>query len=172
MSELISINGMNRNIQAEAKLQLGDFYLMTGEIWEATLLYSQVDKDFGEDILGHEARFRNAKLSYYNGDFDWAQAQFDVLKSSTSKLISNDALDLSVFILDNVGADSITAPLSLYSDAELLVFQNKYDEAIGKLDSITLLYPEHSLLDDIVYLRATRLVRKSKYLANANRIFM
>lgn len=166
LSELISINGMNRNIQAEAKLQLGDFYLMTGEIWEATLLYSQVDKDFGEDILGHEARFRNAKLSYYNGDFDWAQAQFDVLKSSTSKLISNDALDLSVFILDNVGADSMTAPLSLYSDAELLVFQNKYDEAIGKLDSITLLYPEHSLLDDIAYLKA-KIYRKRKEFTKA-----
>ena len=62
LQELIAMPGINRNIQAEAKLQLADFYLMTGEVWEATLLYSQVDKDFMEDVLGHEARFRNATV--------------------------------------------------------------------------------------------------------------
>jgi len=136
---------------------------MTGEVWEATLLYSQVDKDFGEDVLGHEARFRNAKLSYYNGDFDWAQAQFDVLKASTSKLISNDAIDLSVFILDNVGLDSITKPLAMYAQAELLVFQNKIDEAFSKLDSISTNYPEHGLLDDIAYLKAKIYTKRKDY---------
>lgn len=165
LKELVELNGINKNIQAEAKLQLGDFYLMTGEIWEATLLYSQVDKDFGEDILGHEARFRNAKLSYYHGDFDWAQAQFDVLKTSTSKLIANDALELSVFILDNT-ADSITAPLRYYADAELLVFQNKFDEAFAKLDSVTILFPDHTLMDDIAYLKA-KIYRKRKDYAKA-----
>lgn len=163
LNEMINLQGINRNIQAEAKLQLGDFYLMTGEVWEATLLYSQVDKDFGEDVLGHEARFRNAKLSYYNGDFDWAQAQFDVLKASTSKLISNDAIDLSVFILDNVGLDSITKPLAMYAQAELLVFQNKIDEAFSKLDSISTNYPEHGLLDDIAYLKAKIYTKRKDY---------
>lgn len=161
LNEVIDIPGVDRNLQAEAKLQLGDFDLMNGERWEATLLYSQVDKDFNEDILGHEARFRNAKLSYYNGDFEWAQAQFDVLKSSTSKLIANDALDLSVFIMENMGLDSNTAPLKLYANAELLVFQNKYAEAFTKLDSITILYPDHSLMDDIAYLKA-KIYRKRK----------
>ncbi len=160
LNELIALNGINKNIQAEAKLQLGDFYLMTGEIWEATLLYSQVDKDFVEDLLGHEARFRNAKLAYYNGDFDWAQAQFDVLKTSTSKLISNDALELSVFILDNT-EDSIITPLRYYAVAELLVFQNKFDEAFTRLDSVTLLFPDHTLMDDISYLKA-KIFRKRK----------
>lgn len=163
LSELINLPGVNRNVQAEAKLQLGDFYLMTGEIWDATLLYSQVDKDFGEDVLGHEARFRNAKLSYYNGDFDWAQAQFDVLKASTSKLISNDAIDLSVFILDNVGIDSITEPLAMYAQAELLIFQNKTKEAFAKLDSISSQYPEHGLIDDIAYLKARIYVKKKDF---------
>jgi hypothetical protein len=65
-----------------------------------------VDKAFKEETTGQEARFKNARLSYYNGDFQWSQAQFDVLKASTSKLISNDALDLSVFIMDNLNLDT------------------------------------------------------------------
>ncbi|MEM9821036.1 MAG: hypothetical protein AAF985_08185 [Bacteroidota bacterium] len=101
--EMIEYPGLKPNVRAKGKLNLADFYLMKGEIWEATLLYSQVDKAYKDDILGHEARFRNAKLSYYAGDFQWAQTQFDILKASTSKLIANDALDLSIFILDNLG---------------------------------------------------------------------
>ena len=108
LEEIVNLPGINNYVQANAKLDLGDYYLMSGEIWEATLLYSQVDKAFVEDLIGQDARFRNAKLSYYNGDFEWAQTQFDILKTSTSKLISNDALDLSIFIMDNLGLDSNT----------------------------------------------------------------
>src|SRR5690606_21660164 len=78
-----------------AKLQLGDYYVLAGKIWDASLTYSQVDKEFREDMLGEEARFRNAKLAYYRGDFEWAQAQLNVLKASTSELIANDAMYLS-----------------------------------------------------------------------------
>ncbi len=163
LNELIVLPGINKNVQAQAKLQLGDFYLMTGEIWEATLLYSQVDKDFMEDPLGHEARFRNARLAYYNNDFEWAQAQFDILKSSTSKLIANDALDLSAFIMENIGLDSSTAALSLYASADLLVFQNKFKEAFVKLDSILQVYPNHSLVDDVYYLKAKIYRQKKEY---------
>jgi tetratricopeptide (TPR) repeat protein len=154
LEEMIGYRQIDREVQSKAKLSLGDFYLIRGERWEATLLYSQVDKLYKDDILGHEARFKNAKLSYYFGDFDWAKAQFDVLKASTSKLISNDAIDMSVFIMDNTGLDSTTTALEMYAQAELLVFQNKYDEGFEKLDSIKMLFPEHPLEDDILYLKA------------------
>lgn len=154
LSEMIQYPGLNPNMKAEAKLSLADFYLMQGEIWEATLLYSQVDKDFKDDLLGHEARFRNAKLSYFAGDFQWAQTQFDVLKASTSKLIANDALDLSVFILDNLGLDTTEAALKLFSEADLLVFQNKFDQAFLKLDTLKKEFPGHSLEDDILYTKS------------------
>jgi TolA-binding protein len=113
-----------------------------------------VDKDFSEEILGQEARFKNAKLSYFNGDFEWAQAQFDILKSSTSKLIANDALDLSVFILENKDADSTGRALGLYSKAELMIFQNKFPDAFANLDSLQREFPEHTLQDDLVFLEA------------------
>jgi tetratricopeptide (TPR) repeat protein len=117
-------------------------------------MYSQVDKDFREDFLGEKARFKNALLSYYNGDFEWSQAQFDILKASTSKLISNDAIDRSIFILDNMGTDSIVVPLQMYAETELLIFQNKYDEALAKLAEIKNTYVVHPLRDDILYLEA------------------
>jgi tetratricopeptide (TPR) repeat protein len=154
LESLIEFPMLDAKTTAQAKLALGDFYLIKGERWEATLLYSQVDKAFKDDVTGHDARFKNAKLSYYFGDFDWAKAQFNVLKSSTSKLISNDAIDMDVFIMENTGMDSTTTALEAYAQAELLVFQNKYAEAFVKLDSIRKEFPEHSLEDDIFYLKA------------------
>ncbi|MEO0341102.1 MAG: tetratricopeptide repeat protein [Bacteroidota bacterium] len=163
LSELIEMPGLNTYIQSNAKLDLADCYLIKGEIWEATLLYSQVDKLYKDDLLGHEARYRNAKLSYFNGDFQWAQSQFDILKASTSKLIANDALDLSVFIMDNLGLDTTTRALGLYAEGELLVFQNRFDEAFAKMDTLTQEFPDHSLQDDIAYLKAGIFVKQRDY---------
>jgi tetratricopeptide (TPR) repeat protein len=153
LTEIVELPGVNEKVQARAKIALADYYLMQGEVWESTLLYSQVDKQFKEDLLGHEARFRNARLSYFRGDFEWAQSQFDVLKASTSRLIANDALDLSVFIMDNLGLDTTTAALQAYADAELLLFQNRHTEAFTALDQLVKDYPGHDLEDDVVYLR-------------------
>lgn len=154
LQELINISGVRKNLLNQSKLTLGDYYLMQGERWEATLLYSQVDKALKEAYLGELARFKNAKLSYFSGDFTWAQSQFDVLKASTSRLISNDAIDLSVFITDNLGLDSISTPMEMFAKAELLAFQNKYDEAFKMLADINSKYPDHGLADDIYYTTA------------------
>jgi len=149
LEEGLATPGIDPKSQAELKLDLGDIHVLNGEIWDASLLYSQVDLDFKQDMLGHEARLRNAKVSFYAGDFLWAQGQLDVLKASTSKLIANDAMELSLLISDNVGADSNSVPLSLYANAQLLTFQHRYDEALRELDSLTLTYPMHSLSDEV-----------------------
>lgn len=167
LTDVIAYPGLNARLQAEAKLSLGDFLLMGGEIWEATLLYSQVDKGFPDDLMGQEARFRNARLSYYAGDFQWAQSQFDVLKASTSKLIANDALDMSVFIMDNLGLDTTAVPLELYSRADLLVFQNRFEEAFLTLDTLLQQFPEHDLQDDVWYLEAKIFHKKQQFDAEA-----
>ncbi|MFN8277055.1 MAG: tetratricopeptide repeat protein [Chitinophagales bacterium] len=158
--ELVRMPGIPNNLKNQAKLSLGDFYLMTGDVWESTLLYSQVDKEEKDAPLGEEARFRNAKLSYYKGDFDWAQEQLKVLKASTSELIANDAINLSVFIIDNLGLDTITDPMERYARAELLMFQNKNEAAMKTLDTITYLYPGHALFDDIEYTKALLYVKQ------------
>lgn len=163
LDNVVGTPGVNSKTEARAKLSLADYYLMQGEVWESTLLYSQVDKKFKEDLLGHEARFRNARLSYFRGDFEWAQSQFDVLKASTSRLIANDALDLSVFIMDNLGLDTSALALQTYADAELLVFQNRFDEAFTKLDELKTAFPGHDLEDDIVYLKADIYTKLRRY---------
>jgi tetratricopeptide (TPR) repeat protein len=163
LNEVINYPNIDQHIQAKAKLSLGNFYLINNERWESTLLYSQVDKAFKDDILGHEARFRNAKLSYFAGDFEWAQSQFDILKSSTSKLISNDAIDLSVFIMDNLGLDTITTPMEMYAQSELLSYQNRFDEAFLKLDSIRTKYPQHQLEDDVLWQEGQIYLKKREW---------
>ena len=163
LNKLIEIPGLNKYLKANSKLQLADFYLMKGERWESTLLYSQVDKEFKDDLLGQRARFKNAKLSYFTGDFQWAQTQFDVLKASTSKLIANDALDLSVFIMDNLGLDTISDPLQIFANAELLVFQNQFEAAVKAWDEVENLFPDHALEDDIYFAKAEMFEKRRQY---------
>ena len=153
LQEAINTPGLGRKEQGQLKLELGDIQVLEGDIWDASLLYSQVDLDFKQDILGHEARLRNAKVSFYSGDFLWARAQLDVLKASTSKLIANDAMELSLLITDNLGVDTVSESLSLFAKAQLLTFQHRYDSALVVLDTLSARYPQASLGDDVLYAR-------------------
>ena len=163
LNEAIELPGLYETVEAVCKLELGDILLFTGDIWEASLLYSQVELDFKEDALGHESKFRNAKISYYTGDFEWAQAQLDVLKASTTKLISNDAIDLSLLITDNFNMDTITTPMLMFAQSDLLSYQNRDQEAIAKVDSLISAYPGHSLADEILWMKANIYFDQGKY---------
>jgi tetratricopeptide (TPR) repeat protein len=145
---------------AECKIELADILLMTGEVWEATLLYSQVDKAFKDEPIGSEAKLKNAKLSYYIGEFEWAKAQLDVLKAATSDLTANDAMALSLLISDNLDNDSSYTALTIYARADLLEFRNKYDAAIKTLDTLFIKYKYHSLFDEAYYKKAEIYIKK------------
>ncbi|MBK6610250.1 MAG: tetratricopeptide repeat protein [Sphingobacteriales bacterium] len=163
LESVVEMPNLNQSAKARVKLDLGDYFLMKNEVWEATLLYSQVDKALKDDVLGEEARFRNAKLSYYIGDFEWAQSQLDVLKASTSELISNDAIDLSVFITDNYGLDTTTVPMEMFARADLLLLQNQTLAATKTLDSINAAFPNHVLDDDILFKRGQIALKKQDF---------
>jgi hypothetical protein len=151
IQEALSITTASSEDLAECKLVYADILLLQNEIWDAIIYYSQVDKAFKHDLLGHEAKFRRAKISYYQGDFDWAQAQLDVLKKSTSKLIANNAMELSLLIQDNLNLDTTTVTMEIFSRADLLIYQNKLNEAYNTLDSIVIDYQGHSLVDEALY---------------------
>jgi tetratricopeptide (TPR) repeat protein len=151
-----------RSMVGQFKLQMGDYLVLNGKIWDASLVYSQVDKEFKQDALAEDARFRNAKLAYYRGDFEWAQRQLTILKTATSQLIANDAIYLSVLITENV-EDSDIVPLQRFAYAGLLFFQNKDNEATEVLDSINKAYPKHPLNDDILMVRADMAVKHHQY---------
>lgn len=163
LESLVNTKSVKKSEIANAKINLANYYLMNDNIWDASLLFSQVDKAHREEYVGEIARFNNAKLFYYSGNFEWAQEQFDILKSSTSKLISNDAIDLSVFITANLGLDTTATALSMFAGAELLAVQNRDDEAFAKMDSIILLFPEHDLEDDILYRKAQIYKKQRNY---------
>ncbi|CAG5010448.1 Cell division coordinator CpoB [Dyadobacter sp. CECT 9275] len=138
----------------KCKLDLGDIYLLKGEPWEATLVYSQVEKSQKDDLLGYEAKLRNARLHYYKGDFDLARDVLNILKKATSREIANDANDLSLLIMDNTGLDSNETAMKRYASAELLLFQNKRYEALDTLRNLYQAYQNHSLADEILWLTA------------------
>ncbi|MBO4402560.1 MAG: tetratricopeptide repeat protein [Bacteroidales bacterium] len=140
--------------KARCKLLLGDIFHAEEEVWEATLLYSQVEKDFPNDTLGQTAKFKNAKLAFYMNEFEWAKAQLDVLRAATSKLIANDAMYLSLLISDNESDDSLNLPLSYYAKADYLIENQEYEKASSYLDSIRMLSASHQLEDDILYRKA------------------
>lgn len=121
-------------LRNQSKVELGDIYLLKEEPWEATLLYSQVEKSQRETPLGYEAKLRNAKLSYYKGDFKLAQEHLDILKQATTREIANDALDLSMRIKENTAFDSTGAGLKEFAAIELLLAQNKMTEALPRLE--------------------------------------
>ncbi|HMT29793.1 MAG TPA: tetratricopeptide repeat protein, partial [Bacteroidia bacterium] len=154
LEETIAMPRISPLFVAECKLELGDILILKNEVWDASLYYSQVDKDFKNDAIGREAKFRNARLSYYMGEFEWAAAQLNVLKSATSQLISNDAMQLGLLIIDNLGTDSNTTPLLMYSRADLMEFCNQTEPALKTLDSILTEFPAHSLTDEIWFKQA------------------
>ena len=160
---VINTPRVNPDLVADAKISLGDIYLLQGEPWEATLLYSQVEKSHKENPLGHEAKLKNAKLSYFKGDFSLAQEHLDILKLATSREIANDAMDLSLLITDNMGLDSVTAPLEAYAAIELLIFQNKQAQAQVRLDELLQKYPGHSLTDEVYYLKAGLFLKAGQF---------
>jgi tetratricopeptide (TPR) repeat protein len=138
----------------KCKLDLGDIYLLQGEPWEATLLYSQVEKSQKDDVLGYDAKLRNAKLHYYKGDFELSKEVLDILKRATTREIANDANDLSLLIMDNTGLDSTETAMRDYSNVELMLFQNKTISAIDTLKHLYTVYKDHSLADEILWLTA------------------
>lgn len=144
----------SREIKAQSKLDMGDIYILMNEPWESTLLYAQVEKAHKEEPVGYEAKLRNAKLSYYKGDFQLAQDHLDVLKEATTREIANDAMSLSLLIQNNTVLDTSGAAMQAYADVELILFQNKQESALQKLDSMLADYKGHPLEDEVYWLMA------------------
>jgi len=147
--------------EATVKLLLADVLVLQEKFNEALIFYSQIQANLKNSTISQEARFKVAKTSYYKGDFDWAESQLKILKSSTSQLIANDALDLKLLISDNKYEDSTRTALKLYAKSDLYTFQNKIDKAISILDKILAEHKGESLIDQALYQQA-KLYEKKK----------
>jgi tetratricopeptide (TPR) repeat protein len=162
LEDLLQTPGLRLEIIAQTKLELGDVYIIAGEEWEAALIYGQVEKQFANEPLGQEAKYKSAKLSYYQGEFQWAKAQLDVLKSSTSELFANDALNLALLIEENAMTLADTNALKSYAHADFLIFKSQFAPAISILDSINIKYPSNLLADDILMAKARIYIKQNE----------
>lgn len=148
---------------AKVKMLLADIKVLQNDIWNASLLYLQIDNQFKYEPIGEEARFKNARIYYYTGDFKYAQSQLNVLKQATTKLIANDALNLSAFITENLGLDSNLTAMKKFAKADLLLQQHLYEIAFHLYDSIQKFYPNHKLGDDILMRKAKAYKAQGKW---------
>lgn len=163
LEEAIALPNMRPPVIASCKLDLGDIYLMSNQPWEATLIYSQVEKGNPGTPIAQDAQFRNAKLSYYTGEFTWAKGQLDVLKAATSQLIANDALNLSLMITDNTTFDTTGNALKMYARADLWIFKQQPEKALLTLDSIDKKFPNNTLTADILMAKARIYIQQKDY---------
>lgn len=151
LNEIIAAPRINAELKAKSKLNLGDIYLLTEDPWEATLLYSQVEKDNKDSPIGYEAKLKNAQLNYFQGNFELAKSHLDILKMATTREIANDAMSLSLLIQDNTVLDSSDFVMKEFASIELMLFQNKKDSALSAFAQMLKKYPGHSLTDEIYW---------------------
>ncbi len=163
LNTIITIPRISPELKAKCKLDLGDIYLLKGESWESVLLYAQVEKARKDSPTGYEAKLRSATLSYYKGDFALAQQHLDVLKLATSREIANDAMKLSLLIKDNTGLDTSDFLLKKYADIELLLFQNRKQEALDSLNFMYEQYKGSKLTDEILWLLSSIYLEKGEF---------
>lgn len=135
--------------EARVKMELADILVFDEKFNQALIYYSQIQRKVQSDALAQEARFKVARTSYFKGDFDWAQVQLDVLKKSTSQLMANDAMQMSLLIKGNSLEDSTQTALKKYANADLLALQEKNTEAIAVLEEILLNHKGETIEDEV-----------------------
>ena len=156
---------LNARGKAFVKLALGDILVFDKKFNQALIYFSQIQKNLKNDVLGQNARFKVAQTSFYKGDFDWALTQLKVLRGSTSQLIANDAMQLSLLISDNSLEDSTQTALKKYARADLLAYQNKTKEAITALDDILQNHKGEKIEDEALLKQGELLVSLKDYKA-------
>lgn len=156
-------NTANKFQKAAVKIQLGDALLFSNKFNQALIYYAQVQTALRNHPLAQKARYKVAQTSYFKGDFKWAQTQLKVLKGSTSQLIANDAIDLSMHISDNIAGDTLQVALKHYAKAALLAFQKKNKQAIHLLDTVLTKHKGHAIEDEALFKQAKLYIKTQQY---------
>ena len=154
---------LSRFGKAYIKMALGDILVYDQRFNEALIYFSQIQKSLKNDVIGQDARYKVAQTSFYKGDFNWALTQLKVLRGSTSQLIANDAMQLSLLISDNSLEDSTQTALKKYARADLLAYQNKTQSAIDDLEDILQNHKGEKIEDEALLKQAELLESQNKY---------
>ncbi|MCQ2975712.1 MAG: tetratricopeptide repeat protein [Bacteroidales bacterium] len=174
INQALEQKNLNYSLKANLKLELGDIYLYTTKVWDAIMTYAQVESENKQNENGDEAKLRKAKVAYYTGSFKWSLSQLDVLKASTSKLVANDAMELSILINDNLvldipGADTSenqlnNQELEIFARGDMYIVQNKLEDAFSSFDSVATQFKSSGLVDEALYRQGQVCERQKKYI--------
>ena len=161
--------------KAQIQLLIGDILVLDKKFNQALIYYTRAQKKIKNHPLAQEASFKIAKTSYYKGDFEWANTQLNVLKESTTQLIANDAMDLSLLIYDNTKDESELSEqaLKLFAKGELYQFQGQEEKALEVFNEVINKYKNTSVEDDALYqsgLLLIRLNRSDQAIVNFNKL--
>ena len=151
---------------ADVKMELADIFLFEEKFNQALIYYSQIDEDMSGDVIGQEASLKTARTSYFKADFKWASHQLKVLKSASSQLIANDALDLFLLISDNTVEDSLQVALKKFARADFLLYQNKKKEALVAFQQILIEHKGEDI-EPVTLLRIGKIYEKMGDFTNA-----
>ncbi|WP_378185827.1 tetratricopeptide repeat protein [Aquimarina sp. W85] len=159
LKNLLETERLSRFQTSRIKMEMADILILDQKFNQALIYYTQVQNALKNNFLAQDARFKVAQTSYYKGDFTWAQTQLNVLKSSTSQLIANDAMELSLLISDNSLEDSTQTALKIFAKADLLRYQNKTEAAIAMYEKI-LTDHKGEKIEDEAFMRQAELYEK------------
>jgi len=163
LENALDIGNLNVAEKSGLKLELADILMFKEKVWDATLLYSQIENDMKSEPIGHEAKFRNARLYYFIGEYDWSLTKLDILKSATSKLIANDAIELSLFIRELLAEDTLGFTLKMFGKSDLYNYRGKYDSALIWLEKIEEDPGGINSYQHVLYKKANLMVEKQDY---------
>ncbi len=161
IDKAINIRGLTAVDKANIELLRADVMVIQDKLWDAALIYAKIERTNSQHPVGFEAKFRKVKMALYQNDYEWAKSQIDVLKASTAKLISNDAIEMSILLYEGWSdSDSTQRPLKLYTSALLKHAQKRPETVFQYIDSLTV--TGHSFLSvEALNLKAKILVEKS-----------
>ena len=163
LNNALSLRGLDNRLKAECEIALGDVLVYENNLDLAVLTYAKAEIENKGNLIGDSAKLKKAKTAYYAQNFQWAKAQFDALKESTSKPVANDALYYSLLIDENTEGDSLQTALKMYAKADLYLFRNLKDSALMQLDTLLKKMPGHQITDDAYYLKAKIYLSEKRY---------
>lgn len=150
------------NLLSIIKSKRADLLVFMDNPWEATILYTQIEKENPNNDAGYEAKLKKARLAYFSGDLMWAKAQYDVLKGATSKLVSNDAIKMAHFINSNYEEEGDNSALEKLARTEYLIYRQQEKAALPTLDSI-ISHSQPGIADYASLVKAKLFANQGKY---------
>jgi tetratricopeptide (TPR) repeat protein len=155
----------------QARFEQGRLALQRGNLGAARLAFLRLLKARRTGPLAEAARYHLALLDFYDGAFEAALAQLDILIEDAASDITNDALALRILIQENRGPDSLSTPLRRYAQAMLLASQHRLKTALDTLEQVKRDLGSHALADDLFLLEA-RLFRQQGRLTEALNVLL